>query len=421
MKFLKFDKDLKKVFSLNTLSIISKLISGFILNKVLAIYVGPQGLGLLGNLRNFLNSLKSISTLGFYRGIVKYTAEFDQKKEELSKILSTSFIVSGMMILIVSLVLLVSAPFWSYLIFKTYDYATIFRVLAISFPFFLLNFLCLAILNGKEKHKAYIVSSILTNLLGLSITLFLVVKFNLSGILYALIITPSLGILITFFLYKNQLKDLKLISFKKYDTPTFKNLFEFSLMALTTAILAPATSIAIRNHIVNTESLTEAGFWESINRISNNYLIFISTLINLYFYPKLVKSNNFKREIISFYKTILPLISVGFVFIYLLREPLTLLLFSKEFLPIEKLFFWQLLGDFFKIMSSIIAFQFFAKKMTKGFIITEIISTTILYISTIYFVNAYGYIGGSIGYFFCQFLYFFTLLTWFRKTIFIKS
>ena len=420
MKFLKFDKELSKVFSLNTLNILSKLISGFILNKVLAIYVGPQGLGLLGNLRNFLNSLKSISTLGFYRGIVKYTAEFNSNKQELPKVLSTSFITSGVMILLVSVILLSAAPYWSNLLFNTYEYSTIFRVLAISFPFYLLNFLCIAILNGKEKYKAYIISNILTNILGLIITLFLVVKFNLNGILYAVIITPSLGLGITFFLYKNQLKELRSISLGNYNTKTFKNLLEFSLMALVTAILAPVTSIAIRNHIINTESLIEAGYWESINRISNNYLVFISTLINLYFYPKLVRSTNLKREILSFYKTILPLITIGFVIIYILRGRLTLLLFSEAFLPIEKLYFWQLLGDFFKISSSIMAYQFFAKKMTKDFIITEVISTTILYLSTIYFVNTNGYIGGSMGYFLCQFLYFLLLMAWFRKSIFTK-
>ena len=133
-----------------------------------------------------------------------------------------------------------------------------------------------------------------------------------------------------------------------------------------------------------------------------------------------MRSTNLKREILLFYKTILPLITIGFVIIYILRGRLTLLLFSEEFLPIEKLYFWQLLGDFFKISSSIMAYQFFAKKMTKDFIITEVISTTILYLSTIYFVNTNGYIGGSMGYFLCQFLYFLLLMAWFRKSIFTK-
>ena len=48
-------------------------------------------------------------------------------------------------------------------------------------------------------------------------------------------------------------------------------------------------------------------------------------------------------------------------------------MFSKEFYPMIDFFLWQLIGDFFKIMSWILAFIMVAKSMTKLYIITEII------------------------------------------------
>ena len=45
----------------------------------------------------------------------------------------------------------------------------------------------------------------------------------------------------------------------------------------------------------------------------------------------------------------------------------------EDFLAMKPLFKWQLLGDFIKIALVIIAHQFFAKKMVKQFIVTELI------------------------------------------------
>jgi PST family polysaccharide transporter len=65
---------------------------GLITSKILAIFVGPSGMALVGNFRNFTTSLETVSTLGFQTGIVKYVAESKENKEQLQKIFSTIFI-----------------------------------------------------------------------------------------------------------------------------------------------------------------------------------------------------------------------------------------------------------------------------------------------------------------------------------------
>jgi PST family polysaccharide transporter len=75
--------DLFKITSLNSFSVLLKIGIGLITSKLLAVFVGPSGMVLVGNLRNFLTSLESISTLGFQSGIVKYVAENDKDVIEL--------------------------------------------------------------------------------------------------------------------------------------------------------------------------------------------------------------------------------------------------------------------------------------------------------------------------------------------------
>ena len=83
MSFFKTIKrtPLFKVASLNSVSVILKIAIGVITSKVLAVFIGPSGLALTGNLKNFLTSVESIATLGFQNGIVKYVV--DAKNDEV--------------------------------------------------------------------------------------------------------------------------------------------------------------------------------------------------------------------------------------------------------------------------------------------------------------------------------------------------
>ena len=72
-----------KITSLNSISVLIKIGIGLITSKVLAVFIGPNGMALVGNLRNFLTSVESISTLGFQNEIVKYVAESENDQKEL--------------------------------------------------------------------------------------------------------------------------------------------------------------------------------------------------------------------------------------------------------------------------------------------------------------------------------------------------
>ena len=69
------------------ISLLVRLIS----NKVVAVYLGTNGIFLLGQLKDFLRLSNVISGFGIENGIIKYTSEFQESELELKKILSTGF------------------------------------------------------------------------------------------------------------------------------------------------------------------------------------------------------------------------------------------------------------------------------------------------------------------------------------------
>ncbi len=417
------NKQLLKVISINSVAVFVRLVSGFILSKAIALFIGPQGLGIIGNLRSFLSSIQTIASLGFYNGVVKYVAEHNNNKKELSKILSTSYYLGFITMIGTSMILYFFAPFWSIYILNSPDYEHIIKVFAAGISLMIVDYFCLAIINGFSRYKVYTILNITSTIFSLLITIILLWQYQLEGMLYAIVITPALALFITLTIIFRQKSFVKLLKASSIDWGYTKKLMEYSLMALLTAIIIPPTIIAIRNHIVSVQGLTQMGYWEAMNRISNYYLVFVTSLLSLYLFPKLSAVNNmkqFRKEIFGFYKTLMPLVIIGLITLYFFRHFFIKLLLSSEFIPMENLFAWQLSGDFFRIMSAVLAYQFMAKKMTKSYVFTEILSAAIWYLSSIFFINKYGYQGAAIGYFICYSSYFFVLLIWFKKQLFSK-
>ena len=75
-----------KTSVLSAIATIIKIISGFVINKVVAIYVGPSGLAIIGQLQNFMELIVTFSNGAITNGVVKYTAEYqtiEQKKKNI--------------------------------------------------------------------------------------------------------------------------------------------------------------------------------------------------------------------------------------------------------------------------------------------------------------------------------------------------
>jgi len=66
--------------------------TGLVSNKIIAIYLGPGGLALLGQFSNFIAIATTISSGGITAGITKYVAEYRDSKNEQEKVNSTGFI-----------------------------------------------------------------------------------------------------------------------------------------------------------------------------------------------------------------------------------------------------------------------------------------------------------------------------------------
>lgn len=424
MKFFKeiLSKPLFKATSLNGISILIKICIGFVTSKVIAIFVGPSGMALVGNLRNFLTSTEAFATLGFENGVVKYVAEHKNKEQKLQQTLSTIFISVLSICVVLCLILFFFSNFFNTSIFSaTYQYAFVFKALAIALPFYIGNIFLIATINGLGEYKKVIYINIIGSCVGLLVSVLLIWYLQTEGALLSIILTPSLLFLVSFLSINKEIKLFKIVHFKFYNLSFLKSLSSYSLMALVSAVFGPMVLLAIRKNIILNLGIGQAGFWEAMTRISSYSFLFITSLIGIYFLPKLAiaKDNQETKSLFwEYYKGILPLFMMGMIVIYFSRDIIIQILFTKEFLPVSRLFFWQLIGDVFKAASFILGYQFYAKKLTKAFIVFELFSLSVLYFSSIYCMTLFKIEGVVMGYAITYVVYFVALSVYFRKCLF---
>jgi len=409
-----------KVASFNSLSVIIRLISGFILSKATAYFLLPQGMALTGNLRSFLISSQGISVGGSQSGVIKYVAENKNSQQDFKKIISTSFFIMLTFTLLVAIALIIFSNYFSVLVFGTNDYAYAIKILAYVLPLFTLNTFLLSVINGLGKYKSIIVLNTVGYIVNVVIIVLLMYFHKLEGAIIAIITVPSILFFITLF----WIKDIKLIfrsiSISSFSKKHFKGLSSFIIMAIFTALTIPIAHVIIKNYIIESIGLKEAGYWEAMIKISQYYLMFIMSLFSLYLLPKLSENKTdegFKNLILQFYKTMLPFVIFGFIVIYFLRYWVVRITLTQEFLPTQDLFFWQLVGDFFKIISFAIAYQMQAKKMLFWYLFGELFYVSAVYFFSIYFIDKFHLEGAVIGHAISYMFYFLLMLFIFRKPL----
>jgi PST family polysaccharide transporter len=400
-----------------------KIASGFIASKVIAIFTGPSGVALIGTFTNFITIVLTFANGAINTGVIKYTAEDLEDESKIKKLFSTSLRISIVCSFLTAIVLVLFARWISNWVFSGYEFSLIIRLFGLTVILYSLNTLLISILNGRGDITTYAIVNAIGSLTGLILTVFLVYLYKINGALYALIFGQSIVFFVTATLiFKSTWFSWEYFK-ESYDSKIAKQLSRFSLMAIVTALTLPVTQIIIRNMITTKLGVDSAGYWQGMMRVSDGYLLLITTSLNTYYLPKLSAlkdDKDLKKEIYSGYKIILPAVFLGCLLIYLCRLFIIKTLYTPSFLPMENLFFWQLLGDFIKMASFVLAYMLLAKAMTKLYIITEILFNIIYLLLSYFLIDRLGLPGVTIAFALNYTLYLILMLIVFKRILFTK-
>ena len=413
--------DLIKVFSITGLSTLVKLLTSYITVKIVASVIGPGGIALIGQLQNFTAIFTTLGAGGINNGVVKYVSEYRDDETMLHNYLRNGFKITIFLSLFFGLVLMTFSGYLTKWILLDERFSFVFILFGITLTLLSVNNFFLSVLNGFKDYKRFVTINIITSLVGLAFSVILVLLFGLVGALTATVSYQSIVLFITLFYLRKSPWYSRTILWGRNNKETVRRYFSYSLMAVVSAATVPVSQLVVRGVLIDHYAIETAGYWEGMNRISGLYLLFFTTTFSIYYLPKLSEikdTQKLRDEIVNVYKILVPVISGSLFLIYLLKDFLITLLFTKEFHPMKDLFLWQLGGDFFKIMSWILAFVMVAKSMVKLYIITEIMFAIIFVGLSMVFISYFGVIGATHSYCLTYFLYFVAMAVIFRKLIF---
>lgn len=380
-------KQLFRTSFLSGLSAIVKLSVLLILNKVLAIYVGPTGYAVIGQFQNFITIV-----LGFpasvNNGVVKFTAELDSMDKK-SILWSTSIrFVCYVSIAIGLCIICFSNQLAIY--FSLVEHQNVFLLFGIAYILYALNSLFIAILNGMGEIKSLVLSNISGSFLSLVIVLLFTYFWGLNGALIALVVNQSAVFFITCFLmFRLSWFKISLFSLN-VRLDWLLNLKGYMLIAIISMLTAPTSSILVRNQIIEIVSQADAGYWDALIKLSSAYMMVLTTVLSIYFLPKFAQlkdSSQLKNEMsvgIIFFSVIF---IIGGSILFYFKDFFILILFNKSFLPVTDLLGIQLISDFVKVLSWIFSFYMLSKALTVQIIITQIIHALIYVIFSFYLLS----------------------------------
>jgi PST family polysaccharide transporter len=415
---------LVKAATFSGIATIVKIITGFFINKIIAVFSGPSGLAIIGNFQNFLSMLNTASTGAIDSGIIKYTSEYQTNIDKKNSIVSSGVRIVIICSLILACVLIIFHVNISNVIIQTDQYANLLLLLGFTILLSAANTFFLSVLNGHKEIKKIISVNIISSCAGLILTLVLSYYYSIEGALYSLIINQSFIVFISLFFVVNTKWSSWKLFFSGANRESTTRLLKFSAMAITTAFTGPTSLLIVRNYIGNTVGWEEAGFWEGVSRISSVYLMLITSSISIYYLPRMseLKTNvEIRKELFMTYKIVLPIVFFMAAGIFLCKNFIIVLLFTDSFKPMRSLFTFQLIGDFLKIAAWLLSYLMVAKAMTKVYIATEIIFNATFVGLALLLIKMYGVIGVTYAYAVNYFLYGIAMAFIFRKVIYGKN
>lgn len=392
---------LVKTTVLSALSVITRILTSVLLNKVVAVYVGPAGYGVIGQFQNLVGIVATLASGGVNTGVTRYTAEFSAHADRQRSLWRTA---SGLGLIGAgagAVVLVLARKPLARWALGNADYADVPVWLAASLVFLVMNGLMLAILTGRKSVRSLVFANIAGSLVSAAVAAALVSTRGLHGALVAIATSQAIACGVTLMVFRSgrtlAVRDL----FGHMEPAMVKRLGAYALMALTSALATPMAQLFIRDQLAVDLGWSGAGLWQALWKMSELHLMLLTATLAVYLLPRFAEIQNgdeLVREMRAGYRFVMPLSLVTCAAIYLLRTPLVQGLLTAEFLPLVGVLGVQLIGDWLKINSWVMAYTMVSHSMTRIFILTEIVFALMLAFTTVLMARRFGLLGTAAAY-----------------------
>lgn len=368
---------LKSSFIIGGSSLIN-IVVGLLRMKVVAMLLGPGGIGLIGLLGNLMSAGANLSALGLGNSGTRQIAEANAKGgvEGLVVARKALFACSLALALVGGGAFFVLSPFLAKFILDDASLSSAVGWLSLGLSLTVMVGSQKALLTGLRRigdvAKIAVASSVVSALVGIS-ALYL---WGKDGIVLFIISTPLVGFLISYF-YVARLPKIsglvaKISAISSQSSALVRLGFSFMVASLS-VLLGQLAVRSIVQHELGIESL---GYFQAAWSISMTYIGFVLAAMGTDYFPRLtsvIHDHSAARNMVNDQAEIAILLAGPVLLAMLALAPWVIrVLYTSDFLVASSILRWQILGDVLKVLCWPMGFVIVASGKGKLFMMKEI-------------------------------------------------
>lgn len=374
-----------------------------ILNKIVALILGAEGMGIIGIYNSAITLLKTGTGLGVNQSAVRDISEAnnDENSFEFSRIIiivNKIIIFTSILGIVVTIIL---SPFLSSTYFGNYSYTLAFIWLSFVVGVNVLSDGQIAILKGMRQMRAMAYASIYGSVIGLFAAIPFYYFFGRGGIIPSLIITSLASLLLSFY-YVKKINYRKItISFKEIFIQS-KPMVKMGMALMLVSFIGSTFDMIIAAYISRTGSIADVGLYNAGAAIITSYFGIIITAMSTDYYPRIsaIHHDNIKLvdEMNKQSETGLIMI-FPLVVLFIFLSPLFIkILYSEDFYATNYYTDYAIIGTVITVVSNCMGMILLAKQASNIFVWSVLSQRIILLSVYLLLYHYFGLYGLGISY-----------------------
>lgn len=371
------------------------ILAGIIKNKIVAVLLGPVGMGISGILISTTSMISSATGLGLHTSAVRDVAKAYSSKDEkevgtIVTVLRKLIRVTGLIGMLLTILLSPLLSLWS---FGNCDYTWAFVFVSVIVLFDQLKSGQTVLLQGTFHYRYMANVSVIGSLVGLVLAIPLYYIWKMDAIVPVIILTSLSGLIVSsLFARKVQFQRVELTNKQVWSIG--KVMIVLGTSIAVAGFANTGHTYLVRAVISNIGSIADVGLYTAGISIATQYINVILQSMGSDYSPRISALQDDRDgfiEAVNRQTRLMIIIVIPFIvpFVVFIRE-LTILLYSTKFLAITSMIEWIMVGMFFRTTSWCLSFTIVAMGKPKQFLFNELATHVYSIAFTIL-----GYVWGS--------------------------
>ncbi len=339
------------------------MVIGIVKVKVLAVLLGPAGIGLMGLYQNIMGMASTLAGCGMSSSGVRQLAASADEAETLSIVRRALWLGSLMLgIAGMAILWLLREPVARW-VFGDSFHASEVGWLGVGLLLTLIAGSQTALLQGLRRIEDLARVSILGALIAALVGILAVYLLGKGGVLWFVLTAPAANFLVVSY-YAARLPHPQ----GPYDLAAIRQqwlaMLKLGMPLMSAGLLTLITQLAVRSIVLREFGLEASGYFQAAWAISFTYVGFVLNAMAMDYFPRLttaISDHERARRLVNEQAEMALLLAGPLLMAMITLAPWVIhLLYAESFSPAAEILRWQVLGDILKVASVPIVFVFLA-------------------------------------------------------------